>query len=811
MEMTQLDVTIPRWSVTTATRWDTLQGNAEDLGTKIAETGIKTTLERLELEKLKQEKESNQLKIENFDNAFKSLNKLIGSKIPDKSRKDVGFVSYNVVPPPPTGLFSPPKFDLSNSGLEEFQQHEFKGYGPNTSKSVSKDMSNEVKESPDTLLVKELVSDDKLEKKIVFPTIAKIEFANAPLLGSNQGKGGSSKSSDGLGPQGKCLYLLASRILMEEMLLFGGGAKGGKITSKGTLKMATLDESMLWHRRLGKATQNLLFTWVFFLRTKDETSGILKSFITKIENLVDKKVKIIRCDNGTEFKNKVMIKAARTMLADFKLPTTFWAEEVNTACYVQNRVLVVKPHNKTPYEQFRGRTLAQSFMRPFECHVNILNTLDYLGKFDGKSDEGFFVGYSLNSKAFRVYNIKTRKVEENLHIRFLEDKPIIAGDGPKWLFDIDILTKSMNYVPVVAGTNSNDYVGSLFDSSLKNASNDEPQPFSDAEKKDDEGVCKESGIADQEKSKNNSQGVNTAGPSINTEPDMFSLGDNATATHADLFGDETEVNMSNITTIYLVPSTPNTRIHKDHSLDHVIGDVQSGVQTRRITKTTNEQGFISDVYEGKTYKDLHTYLFACFLSQEEPKKVIQALKDPSWIEAMQEELLQFKLQQVWTLVDLPHGKRAIGVLMCIRNKKMRVLVIIRNKARLVAHGYTQEERIDYDKVFAPVARTKGNPNGLSDVDVDNSRGVAILILLMEYTVLRDFLLHRSSINNSARLSNEFRGFYFSFKFGISGLLHHVVMTIADRIQELLEYMDVHDNDASESSQPSWGKMCTSGI
>ncbi|GJV51539.1 putative ribonuclease H-like domain-containing protein [Tanacetum coccineum] len=123
------------------------------------------------------------------------------------------------------------------------------------------------------------------------------------------------------------------------------------------------------------------------------------------------------------------------------------------------------------------------------------------------------------------------------------------------------------------------------------------------------------------------------------------------------------------TTTYPVPSTPNTRIHKDHSLDHVIGDVQSGVQTRRMTKTTNKQGFISVVYEGKTHKDLHTYLFACFLSQEEPKKVIQALKDPSWIEAMQEELLQFKLQQVWTLVDLPHGKRAIGTKWVYKNKK----------------------------------------------------------------------------------------------------------------------------------------------
>ncbi|GKD13088.1 ribonuclease H-like domain-containing protein [Tanacetum coccineum] len=138
----------------------------------------KLSMLKSELEKLKQKKESNQLKIENFDNASKSLDKLIKSQITDKSRKGVVFVSYNAVPPPPTGLFSPLKFDLSNSVLDEFQQPEFKGYGPKTSKSVCEDISNEVRESPDAPLVKELVLDDKLEKKTIFPTVAKIEFAD---------------------------------------------------------------------------------------------------------------------------------------------------------------------------------------------------------------------------------------------------------------------------------------------------------------------------------------------------------------------------------------------------------------------------------------------------------------------------------------------------------------------------------------------------------------------------------------------------------------------------------------------------------
>ncbi|GJW67215.1 putative ribonuclease H-like domain-containing protein [Tanacetum coccineum] len=208
---------------------------------------------------------------------------------------------------------------------------------------------------------------------------------------------------------------------------------------------ATSDESKLWHRRLGhinfKNLNKLVmgkpckvvylprFCWVFFLASKDETSGILQTFIRQIENQLSHRVKIIRSDNGTEFKNRDMlefcgnkgikqeysnartpqqngvaermnrtlIEAARTMLADSLLPTTFWAEAVSTACYIFNRVRVTKPQHKTPYELLFGHKPIISYIRPFGCHVTILDTLSVLGKFDRKSDEGFLVGESANN------------------------------------------------------------------------------------------------------------------------------------------------------------------------------------------------------------------------------------------------------------------------------------------------------------------------------------------------------------------------------------------------------------------------------
>ncbi|GJY28847.1 putative ribonuclease H-like domain-containing protein [Tanacetum coccineum] len=220
---------------------------------------------------------------------------------------------------------------------------------------------------------------------------------------------------------------------------------------------------------------------------------------------------------------------------------------------------------------------------------------------------------------------------------------------------------------------------------------------------------------------NSTNSIYTASPLVNfdglsyfnanppDDPKMPNLED--TGIFGGAYDDEDFVaggDMNNLESSMPVSPIATTRVHKDHPVEQIIGDLHSAPQTRRMTKNSEEHGLMSLIQKQRrtNHKDFQNCLFACFLSQVEPKKVIQALTDPSWIEAMQDELLQFKLQKVWTLVDLPYGKRAIGTKWVYMNKKDERGIVVRNKARLVVHGYTQEEGIDYDEVFALVARIK---------------------------------------------------------------------------------------------------------
>nr|GEW27639.1 putative ribonuclease H-like domain-containing protein [Tanacetum cinerariifolium] len=408
------------------------------------------------------------------------------------------------------------------------------------------------------------------------------------------------------------------------------------------------------------------FTWVFFLDTKDETTPILKTFLTGLQNQLSLKVKVIQSDNETEFKNFdlnrlcglkgikrefsvprtpqqngiaerknwPLIEAARTMLADSLLPIPFWAEAVNTACYVQNRVLVTKPHNKTPYELLHGRTPSISFMRPFGCPVTIRNTLDPLGKFKGKVDEGFLVGYSNNA----------------------EDA---SFDGKEHDFDVKKPKSNIILSP------------SKFDDCSENNSNEVNAASSTV-------------LTVVQNSLNSTNTFIAAGPSntavsptygetsdINASQlpddlDMPVLEDIIYSDDENVVGAEADFN--NLESFIPVSPILTTRIHKDHLVSQIIGDLSSSSQTRSMTRA------------------------------EEPKRVHQALKDPSWIEAI--------------------------------NKKNKRGIVIKNKARLIAQGHTQEEGIDYEEVFAPVAR------------------IEAIRLFLAYASFMGFMVYQMDVNSA---------------------------------------------------------------
>nr|GEV22787.1 hypothetical protein [Tanacetum cinerariifolium] len=526
----------------------------------------------------------------------------------------------------------------------------------------------------------------------------------------------------------------------------------------GLVAKASADESMLWHRRLGHLnfkTMNKLVrhnlvkglpskcfendhTCIACLKgkqhtassktklvhsvskpfhtlhmdlfgpTSDETSGILMDFITEIENLKDLKVKIIRCDNGGEFKNREMnefctrkgikrefsnartplqngvaerrnrylIKAARTMLADAKLLVTFWAEAVNTACYVQNRVLVNKSQNKTSYELFNSRTPAIGFLKLFGCHVMILNTLDHLEKFDAKGDEGYFIGYSMSSKAFRVFNKRTKRVDENLHVDFLENKLIKKGVGPNWLFNIDTLTNSTNYVlVVVTGTSSTNFLGTK-DAASQDVKKDVsylryialPNWFHEAHLESSTSNVQDACNADAPESSRNS---------------------NPTATSTNPLADQMEtltVESAIPTVSLLVPTA---------CLDD---SPEPSSTTRLVSKRVTIQDETPSLDNISTLSNKFKDILGFTTTTGDTNGVEADLGNMEY-NISASPTPTFRIHK-----DHPKRVRPIGTKWVLKNKKDKRGIVIKNKARLVAQGHTQEEGIDYKEVFAPVAR-----------------------------------------------------------------------------------------------------------
>ncbi|GJQ89620.1 ribonuclease H-like domain-containing protein [Tanacetum coccineum] len=505
---------------------------------------------------------------------------------------------YNVVPPPYTGNFMPPKHDLSFSGREEFMNE------PIVSETAGKKRC-----SPETSELRLVQTSLKQLGRIMVD----IQFL-------------------GIG----CLFNTAQpKTIVNSARPMKHVFNKAHSTVKRPINNKTATKNSNFNKRVNTVSGKNVNT----ARPKAVVNAARPKAVLNVVKGNQGNLQIDLQDQGgyvafggnpkggkitgrvAERKNKTLIEAARTMLADSKLPTTFWAEAVNTACYVQNRVLVIKPHNKTPYELFLGRKPALSFMRLFGCPVTTLNTIDHLGKFNGKADEGFFIGYSINSKAFKVFNSRTKIVEENLHVQFSENTPNIAGSTKAC---DDAGKASMETVP------GKDYILlPLWPANLPLSQS----PKSSPDKDDNVNNTNNVNTASDGNNTNNVNAVsstvnaasiedNAIGAKISIElPDDLNMPELEDVVYSDDDEDVgVEADMNNLDAFMPVSPIPTTRIHKDHLVEQIIGDLNSAPQTRRMTKSLEEHALFSSIQQRTNHEDFQNCLFACFLSQKNQRQ-----------------------------------------------------------------------------------------------------------------------------------------------------------------------------------------------
>ncbi|KAJ9553111.1 hypothetical protein OSB04_017156 [Centaurea solstitialis] len=373
--------------------------------------------------------------------------------------------------------------------------------------------------------------------------------------------------------------------------------------------------------------------------------------------------------------------AARSMRIKARLPLQFWVEAVNTACYTQNKSLIVKRFKKTAYELFRGRKPNISHFHIFGCNCYLKNDRDNLGKFDAKADDGFLVGYSTISKAYRVFNKRRQTLEQTIHVKFDEIDPFSSAPSFTDSDDIDQWANSYFQVPEndipkvstpVAGSSS--YIPDGFE---------EPNIPQDTHIHSAIPLNHVSPTISQEDIPSTSGSAEVVQDAdnplqLNDVPEAFIL---SAVEPIQVIADES-TSSTNAEPLHAIPQPPALRWTKDHPIDQVLGDPSTGVKTRQ------QSG--------------NHCLYVSFLSEHEPTKVDEALVDLSWVSTMQEELAEFERNLVWTLVHKPSRKTIIGLKWVFRKKLDEHGIVIRNKARLVAQGYRQEEGIDYDETFTPV-------------------------------------------------------------------------------------------------------------
>ncbi|GJT05481.1 ribonuclease H-like domain-containing protein [Tanacetum coccineum] len=478
-----------------------------------------------EFEKVKQEKEGIEFKIEKFDKASKDLDKLLGSQITDKSKKGLG---YNVVPPPHPLIYNrPKKLDLSYSGLDEFKEPEFKGYGLENNKKKS----NVVKESDN--------SKENSDKSLVKEQESQVKSSFVEGYGSNTSKRVSE---------------LEPKKVREN--------NDAPIIEDWVSDDEEQDESMT------KPVKKIV------IPTAAKIEKPFKKSVRYAEMYRSQRPRGNRRNWNGQKSNQLVRPRIVNTARSYRTPVnTVWPRVVNTARSNRTSVNAARANRfNAGKPQHDDKGFVDS-----GCSRHMTSNIAYLSDFK-EFDRGYvaFRGGAYGGKISGKGTLKTANLD------FEDDEDGLNNENTEQeRFSDDSSSKDVNAVGQQVNTASLD----LNTGSLK---------------------------------------LNVVGPSVST----------ASPNEEDSTEEEPEVDLGNITNSYIVPTTLNTRIHKDHLIDNVIGEV---------LKPTSEQGFLSDVYEQKTNDTLNTYLYACFLLQIEPTSIAKALSDSSWVEAMQEELLQFKL------------------------------------------------------------------------------------------------------------------------------------------------------------------------
>ncbi|KAJ9556969.1 hypothetical protein OSB04_011583 [Centaurea solstitialis] len=529
------------------------------------------------------------------------------------------------------------------------------------------------------------------------------------------------------------------------------------------------------------------YTWLEFLRAKSGAADLIIAFIKWIQVLLGRQVKKLRSNNGTEFrnvklqsflkevgithnfstvrtpqqngvverKNRTLVEAARSMMAHSGVPPSLWAEAVSTACFTQNRTLIVKRTGKTAYEMVNKRKPNFKYFKVFGCICYLLNNREDLGKFDAKSDESLFIGYSLNSATYHVYNKQTRSIFESRYVDFSETEMYsgaITSTASPIFPEMNTVSPPSTTIPTDSfASNFFDLaefdLTTLFGPIIVPAPTDLSNPSSTS--------ISTNAFVIESSSGSTTVGETSSG-TVEPEPVISPVME--TESSSNTVNEETVLSPSQLSTTQLsletavetvqeqivspvlapipedVPppspsrtyaevvheprpeivldSDPNARllsstIHdendgrnnmdydplphsrkwsRSHSITNIIGSRSAPVKTR------------------SSKRDENIILFGGFLSIFEPAKTQDALSNPDWVRAMQEELAEFERNRVWRLVERPWRKSIIDLRWIFRKKKDENDLIIRNKARLVAKDYRQQQGIDYDETFTPVAR-----------------------------------------------------------------------------------------------------------